>query len=296
MSFYTDILKEQNGGKDVKLTVITGDAGGGASVQQLHPKLIQKRIMDARSKMLSCDMHNMNKALEVGCSDSWGKQGIGHKTPFQMYWLWGKIQQTCRKILGPNGISDAWYASTETLRIDAGWQTDAINACSLAFHDFMNELERLEEGDGNDLALAVKMMTDAPKNIKNPVWTRWESMTPSIALFADYWIVIYIFTRNLAQTEKPSSYLRTLSCALLSLMHNNEMPSNSGIDIERFVKEHEEDDSVLLKKPLNINSTPIFLTVTHFLNGFIKCYFHGEYTIEYFLLLLCSMLILALIC
>ncbi len=79
-------------------------------------------------------------------------------------------------------------------------------------------------------------------------------------------------------------------------MHNNEMPSNSGIDIDRFVKEHEEDDSVLLKKPLNINSTPIFLTVTHFLNGFIKCYFHGEIAIEYFLLLLCSMLILAVIC
>ena len=153
----------------------------------------------------------------------------------------------------------------------------SIDACSIAFDNFVNVLEQLKEGDANNLALAVKMMAYAPKNIKSTVWTQWESMMPLIALFTDYWIVFYIFTRNLAQMEKPSSYLRTLSCTLLSLVHNNEMPSTLSIDLDRIVKENEKDDSAaLLKTPLNINSMPIFLTITHSLNGLIKSYFHGE--------------------
>ena len=60
------------------------------------------------------------------------------------------------------------------------------------------------------------------------VFSRWESVTPSIRLFADYWIVIYFFARTIAQMEKSGSYLKTLSCALLSLMYNSSMPSNDG--------------------------------------------------------------------
>ena len=43
-------------GDDVKLSVITGDSGGGASVQLLHPELQKKGTMDEWSKKLSCDL------------------------------------------------------------------------------------------------------------------------------------------------------------------------------------------------------------------------------------------------
>ncbi len=60
---------------DVKLSVITGDAGGGASVQNLHPALKTRKLMDSHSKRLSCDMHkNLNKAFEVACTDTWGQR------------------------------------------------------------------------------------------------------------------------------------------------------------------------------------------------------------------------------
>ena len=36
---------------DVKLAVITGDAGGGASVQNLHPALKTRKLMDSHSKL-----------------------------------------------------------------------------------------------------------------------------------------------------------------------------------------------------------------------------------------------------
>jgi hypothetical protein len=82
---FLDILRQFV--PNVKLSVITGNAGGGASVQHLHPALQANGTMDKWSKRLSCDLHNLNKALEVACIDAWGRQGIGHLTPFQMIWL-----------------------------------------------------------------------------------------------------------------------------------------------------------------------------------------------------------------
>lgn len=104
-------------GDDVKLSVITGDAGGGASVQQLHPALQKKGQMDEWSKKLSCDMHNLNKALEIACIDTWGKQGIGHLTPFQMIWLFVRILKHVRKELVDCSLLDeAWGSTIQYLR------------------------------------------------------------------------------------------------------------------------------------------------------------------------------------
>ena len=276
VSFYTDILKGLNGGKEVKLSVITGDSGGGASVQQLHPKLINNKTMCKYSKRLACDLHNMNKALEVACVETWGKQGIGHRTPYQMYWLWNKIFKLSRENLGRDGVNEAWYTTINNLRGSRNWQTTAINKCTHAFEDFMKRLQELEDGDEDDLDLAIQLTTKAPRDVKDPVFSRWESVTPSIRLFADYWIVIYFFARTIAQMEKAGSYLKTLSCALLSLMHNSDMPTNDGVNIDAFIKQHEGDDSILSKEPLSEESTPVFLVVTHFLDGFNRSYFHGK--------------------
>jgi hypothetical protein len=280
VSFYTDILKEQNDGKEVKLSVITGDSGGGASVQQLHPKLITNKTMCKYSKRLACDLHNMNKALEVACVETWGKQGIGHRTPYQMYWLWNKIFKLSREQMGRQGVNEAWHTTIDNLRGRRNWQTTAINKCRHAFEDFMKRLQELEEGDDDDLDLAIQMITKAPTDVKDPVFSRWESVTPSIRLFADYWIVIYFFARTVAQMEKAGSYLKTLSCALLSLMHNSSMPTNDGDNIAAFIKQHEGDDSVLSKEPLSEDATPIFLVVTHFLDGFNTWYYHGKPVID----------------
>ena len=81
------ILKDLCGEVDIQLSMLTGDTGGGAAVQNIHPVLITNGTMGRKSKRLSCDIHNLFKALEIACADTWSRQGIGHKTPFQMIWL-----------------------------------------------------------------------------------------------------------------------------------------------------------------------------------------------------------------
>ena len=92
MAHILDMLNPSEEDKFV-LHGLTCDNGGGAAIQHLHPQLMMLETMGPTSKMLGCDMHNFVKPLEVACADAWGRQGIGHRTPFQMMWLFAKIMK-----------------------------------------------------------------------------------------------------------------------------------------------------------------------------------------------------------
>jgi len=205
--------------------------------------------MDEWSKRLSCDLHNLNKALEVACIDMFGKQGIGHQTPFQMIYLFAKILKTVRILFGCEGLNQAWGKTIQYLRDHASWQTTALDKCKHAFDDFMSKLQDLEEGDEKDFNKAVKLTTEAPSNLQDPVMTRWGTVLSAVELFADQWVVIYFFVQTLATAEDSSSYLKTLSCELLLLMHNQDMPQKGGTDNEGNIDNNEtiEPESMLKK-------------------------------------------------
>ena len=67
-----EILKRKLG-HDVSFSKLTGDSGGGAAVQRLHPALIENDTMDSNSTKLACIQHGMNKSLEISCVDALGK-------------------------------------------------------------------------------------------------------------------------------------------------------------------------------------------------------------------------------
>ena len=274
-------------GEDVKLSVITGDAGGGAAVQLLHPELQKKGTMDEWSKKLSCDLHNLNKALEVACTRTWGQQGIGHLTPFQMIWLFVRILKHFRKELNDrSSLDEAWGTTIQYLRDDHKWQDIACKKCNMAFTDFMDRLEALENGDDDALAAALNMSSKAPANLQDPVMTRWGTILAAVRFFADNWVVIYFFAMTLANSEKSDSHLCTMCCALISLMHNttvlpttfettqtNILPTVDGEDIDNFVASFDSNTSILTEEA---PSTPIFLAVIHFLDAFNEAFFGGK--------------------
>ena len=279
VNFILEALSEYVGHK-VGLSVITGDAGGGASVQNLHPALQAIGIMDDCSKRLSCDMHNLNKALEIACIETWGKQGIGHRTPFQMIWLFVKILKYVRKKFGRAGLNRTWSRTIDYLRNNSRWQKIATNKCKIAFNDFIDRLNNLEDGDEDDLMEAIRMATEAPTNVQDPVMTRWGTVLSAVALFAKDWVVIYFFALTLATNERTNSYIKKLTCALVSLMHNNHIPTNDGEDMDTFVEGSSIEsiqtavdgaEKLLEREP----PTPIFLSVLYFLDAFNKCYFGG---------------------
>jgi hypothetical protein len=52
---------------DIIVKLLTGDAGGGAAVQNLHPALIGINVMGLSSRSVRCLMYALNKAFEVAC-------------------------------------------------------------------------------------------------------------------------------------------------------------------------------------------------------------------------------------
>jgi ABC-type amino acid transport substrate-binding protein len=177
------------------------------------------------------------------------------------------------------------------LRNELKWQKTAHEKCELAFKDFMDRLEALEEGDGDALAAAVEMTSKAPANLQDPVMTRWGTILAAVAFFADNWVVIYFFAMTLANSEKSNLHLSVMCCAMLSLMHNtklepssknnsvkneHDLPTADGKEIDQFLASinTEESGAKELKKG---SHTPVFLAVIHFLDGFNKSFFSGEH-------------------
>ena len=122
-------------------------------------------------------MHNFAKPLEVACVDMWGRQGIGHKTPFQMIYLFTLILKQVKKEMSRSRLNEIWAKVTHKLRSDPKWQAMAKDNCAQSFEAYLQKLEGLEE---EDVEAAVKLSTEAPVNVQDPVILRWGSILDTI--------------------------------------------------------------------------------------------------------------------
>jgi hypothetical protein len=94
--------------RGIFVKLLTGDAGGGAAVQNLHPALIGINVMGLSNRSVRCLMHALNKAFEVACLDCFGSHGINHRGVTQMYWL--VVQMFMRiKLQGGLKLIDEYY-------------------------------------------------------------------------------------------------------------------------------------------------------------------------------------------
>ena len=91
------------------------------------------------SNFLGCDMHAWNKPLEVASVETFGKQGIGCRTPFQLLWLFVQILKTVRKKLTKTKLNQLWGEAVEELRNNSSWQTKAREVGKQSFDELMNK-------------------------------------------------------------------------------------------------------------------------------------------------------------
>ena len=169
--------------------------------------------MDEEGKMLACDMHNFVKPLEVACSDCWGRQGIGHRSPFQMIYLFVKIIKTVRREFTRPGLERMWNGVIEKMCKDPLWKAIAEHQFPGPFADFNKkvDMENPQEGD-----TAEASSENATANLQDPVFTRWGTVLAGVSVFANNWPVIYFFCVSVKDDKK------------LSLMNNkdNVPPTN----------------------------------------------------------------------
>ncbi|KAL7549953.1 hypothetical protein ACHAWF_013218, partial [Thalassiosira exigua] len=222
-------------GEDVEISVITGDSGGGAAVQRLHRALIENGTMGEDSLKLACIMHGLNKSLEIACIDAIGKPGIGHRTAWQMLYLFPLLLKNVRKQFGPKNLDSMWAMTINKLQNDAAWQNEASAKCKQPFEEFMAKLRKLED---TDLDAMVKLTSEAPKNVQDPILSRWGTVVATTETFVDNYVLIYFFAIAVKQnttSTKSTKYLHKLACSLISLMSNRAVPTIEGESRDDFI-------------------------------------------------------------
>jgi hypothetical protein len=69
------------------LSSATINSGGGSTIQHVHSKLIEMRVMPRDSQRNHCNLHELNKPLEEGLKWALDDSGIGHNTLWQLIFV-----------------------------------------------------------------------------------------------------------------------------------------------------------------------------------------------------------------
>ena len=168
-------------GTDIEAHVITGDAGGGGAVQHLYKKLVDMGIMDKNCKEANCSLHGLQKALENASKKTMGDQGMGCRSPFQMLYLFASLMGYLKEDRGLQHLDKMWSKVSEQLQNNEEWTSIGQEMMMQAWTEFINTVEavQLEDGDEDALSNLEKRLSKAPREIQDPVWTRWASVSQS---------------------------------------------------------------------------------------------------------------------
>ena len=163
--------------EEIEAHVLTGDAGGGAAVQNLTKELKKLGII---VKETNCSLHGVQKSLENGSKKTLGDQGMGCRTPFQMLYLFALLMGKIREEGGISHLDTLWAVIVEELQTNESWQKVASEKMKQAWLEFLDKIDSFDENDPDQMDSLIKFLNESPRNIQDPVWTRWQSVSVSV--------------------------------------------------------------------------------------------------------------------
>jgi hypothetical protein len=92
----------------IKLTVLTGDTGGGSAVQNLITEVKKLHVMSQDCAFANCLLHGLNKPTENASVAVFGKQGIGHRTCWQLLYLWSLLRKRAKLDSDVKHLNEMW--------------------------------------------------------------------------------------------------------------------------------------------------------------------------------------------
>ena len=178
-------------GDEVAVFTILGDAGGGGAVQHLHPKLIEMEVMAESSKLANCSLHGMQKAVENASKNTMGDQGMGNRCPAQLVNVFSSLMAKLREEGGPSCVDTVWVIVQNELQSNSDWEEDAKRCHLQAWQKLRGKIDSFDETSDDDVNSLTKFMTEAPRDVQEPVWTRWQTMIKTTKILLDNWMSVY---------------------------------------------------------------------------------------------------------
>jgi hypothetical protein len=142
-----DILDRRNRKRKIEMIGLTGDRGGGASIQNMHPAMKERRLMSSTCIATSCTLHGSSKSYENAWTSTMGRQGIGRRSPSQMMFVFGNFQKAVKREIKLKGLQEFVRELIQKLLSDAGMQTEGNKNFKQAYDEFMTKLDEIADLD-----------------------------------------------------------------------------------------------------------------------------------------------------
>jgi hypothetical protein len=242
---------------DLTVQGITGDSGGGGSVQTIFEPLQQLNVIHEHGKPIRCDMHAMAKPLENASEFSMGTQGLGKNTIFQLGYAAASMFRNINKQGGASLVDTYMKLVREKLENCQEWKDEADQICKQAYDNYIDNVASEEEDDDDDEVSGFR-------NLQLPVFSRWTSVLKGLVWMRDNYVVIYFTAVAIIQKDGSNSAMSKTAADIIALM---SMRADAGGGAES------EDEPLVEEGGLRPGETPILLAQTHFLCGFGEAFY-----------------------
>uniref|UniRef100_A0A7S2PCR3 Uncharacterized protein n=1 Tax=Skeletonema marinoi TaxID=267567 RepID=A0A7S2PCR3_9STRA len=185
----------------------------------------------------NCLLHGLNKPMENACVAVFGKQGIGYRTCWQLLYLWSLLRKRAKLDSDVKHLNEMWVEVVKKVRdANSQWRKLAEQCMPQLLKEFLDEIKTLEArieeliaaGETEEAMKAkdklLKMTTEYPKNIRDPVFSRWQTTDACARPFLRFFVVNYFFCVAIVNSKSSKSYLVKLAKAMLSLMNARTSP------------------------------------------------------------------------
>ena len=90
----------------------------------------------------------------------------------------------------------------------------------------------------------MKFMTESPRNIQQPIWTRWGTSIKTEAILLDNWTGVYFLGIGVKSYFKSDSHVWKLACCLISLMNEKASPVIESLEnISSYIDTFSEENA-----------------------------------------------------
>lgn len=264
---------------DLTVQGITGDSGGGGSVQTIFEPLQDLKVIHKYGKPIRCDMHVLAKPLENAAEHSMGKQGLGRNTIFQLIFAAVSMMRNINKQGGASLVDTYMKLVREKLENCQEWKDEADQICKQAYDDYLNNVASEEEDDDDDEVSAFR-------NLQLPVFSRWTSVLKGLVWTRDNYVVIYFTAVAIIQKDGSTSAMSKTAADVIALMSmrvdtSTAVANNDGDDTETSTTTaaaaggaaESEVEPLVEEGGLRPGQTPILLAQAHFLCGFGEAFY-----------------------
>ena len=233
------------------------------------------------SKVANCTLHGMQKSIENASVKTMGDQGMGCRCPTQMLYVFAKLTNTIRKNGGIQLLDTLWSIVQDQLLENEEWMEKANNNMKQAWVEFLGKVDSFDLSNDDLVDSLTKFMTEAPRNIQDPVWTRWHTIIECTKIFLDNYVTIYFLAVGTKSHYKSDSYCWKLACTLISLMNERAEPKlvENQDNMDDFINSFtDENTSRRGSDTITPGKSPTFYTMLLFHRAFCEYAFNDNFS------------------